>query len=581
MSASARQYMFGRNPRPESAPLGQFRSMQQQQQQQQQFINHQPQQQQFQQQYGQQQQQQQQYGAMSGVNGHYSAGSMNGYGNNMAAGVSPMPSGRMTSQSGMQTSPAVAATAPQHFGPSFCQIPQAQATQQQQQMYTNNNNNPVGQPQLSGCNNNQMTTPQGYLSPSTATAGYPVQTANANNAHMQSVSNYNPNGFNQILPAPSNVPCINNPASPMMSNGQQQGYRVAGHQCGGGHVSAASTYSNPCSPCNGHHHHHHAANVVAPVCNNTPTANNWQCYPAGNVMQPQPQQQQMPIGPQQQQQQHQMAAFQQQQQQPQGVQHNNAWMNNAHMAHGQMNSNNGQQPAMMYNNNMSPMQMQQQQPNGVEAMTNNYAAPNNYLQPCPPPPPYTSNNMPTTAIQCQDVSQSQDFNRTREAAANTAAAASANPSVASGAIPSAAATAAGSPAAPGNMRPETYQRTLEYVQQCQTWTTGDNAKATKENKPPQVGACGQQSGSAAKMTETTAAAAATAATATVTVGRALLSPGQDAVSSSTDRQEAAVAAAAALLPSASNQQANNMVVHDMNTSLNSLMQENRFLQMIQ
>jgi len=454
-------------------------------------------------------------------------------------------------------------------------------------MYTNNNNNPVGQPQsamLPGCNNNQMTTPQGYLSPSTATAGYPVQTANASNAHMQSVSNYNPNGFNQILPAPSNVPCINNPASPMMSNGQQQGYGVAGHQCGGGHVSATSTYSNPCSPCNGHHHHHHATNVVAPVCNNTPTANNWQCYPTGNVMQPQ--QQQMPIGPQQQQQQqqqHQMAAFQQQQQQPQGVQHNNAWMNNAHMAHGQMNSNNGQQPAMMYNNNMSPMQMQQQQPNGVEAMTNNYAAPNNYLQPCPPPPPYTSNNMPTTAIQCQDVSQSQDFNRTREAAANAAAAASANPSIASGAILSAAATAAASPAAPGNMRPETYQRTLEYVQQCQTWATGDNAKATKENKPPQVGSCGPQSGSAAKMTETTAAAAAaaTAATATVTVGRALLSPGQDAVSSSTDRQEAAVAAAAALLPSASNQQANNMVVHDMNTSLNSLMQENRFLQMIQ
>jgi hypothetical protein len=249
-------------------------------------------------------------------------------------------------------------------------------------------------------------------------------------------------------------------------------------------------------------------------------------------------------------------------------------MNVNAMAHGQMNSNNGQQPAIMYNNNnTSPMQMQQQS-NGVEAMTNNYAASNNY-QPCPPPP-YTSNNMPTTAIQCQDVSQSQDFNRTREAAN---AAASVTPLVGNGAA-AAAAAAASSPAAPGNMRPETYQRTLEYVQQCQTWATGDNAKATKENKPPQVGVCAPQSGPAAKMTETTTTAA-TAATATVTVGRALLSPGQDAVSSSTDRQEAAVAAAAALLPSASNQSSNNMVVHDMNTSLNSLMQENRFLQMIQ
>jgi hypothetical protein len=122
------------------------------------------------------------------------------------------------------------------------------------------------------------------------------------------------------------------------------------------------------------------------------------------------------------------------------------------------------------------------------------------------------------------------------------------------------------------MRPETYQRTLEYVQQCQSWSsTGDGnngGRAAKENKPPQQQQQQQPGACEPQMTKTAETAA---------VGRALLSPGQDAVSSSTDRQEAAAAAAAALLPSS----ANNMVVNDMNTSLNSLMQENRFLQMIQ
>ena len=169
------------------------------------------------------------------------------------------------------------------------------------------------------------------------------------------------------------------------------------------------------------------------------------------------------------------------------------------------------------------------------------------------PPAY--NSQVPTAIQCQDVSQSQDASRAREAAQAQAQG------------PSAAAPAAapltqvqGQTAAPGNMRPETYQRTLEYVQQCRSWT-GDNIKAAKENKPPQAAE--------------TAASNATAKTNDNAV-RALLSPGQDAVSSSTDRQDTSSAAAA---PMASN--ASNMVVHDMNTSLNSLMQETRFLQMIQ
>ena len=542
MSAAARQFMFGRNPRPESAPIGQFpRAMQQQQQPQQpqhHFIN---QQQQFQQ-YGQQQQQQyngpaQQMGG-GGVNpAHYSPSPMNGYGNNMAA------------VAGRLTSPAMAATAPQHFGPSFCQIPQAQQQQQQQQpqsqqMYNNNNNN------NSTTVGNNMTTPQSYLSPSSA--NYPVQqTVNvANQQHMQQQHqvNYNPNGFNQQVViaqpasnAPVPVPC--NPASPMINNGQQQqGY--GGHQCAG-----IQSYSNPCSPCTGHHHHH-----VAPVCNNNPAAvgNNWQCYPTAVANQ----------------QQQQMSPFQQQQ--------NGTWMNNAMPPHGQMNGQQQQQQqqqtAMMY-----PIQMQQHQTNGPEAMNNYQAAVNNY-QPCPPPPynATTNNNAVVTAIQCQDVSQSQDFNRTRAQEAVSAAAATPQTPCAAPSIQSqigSGATAGASPATPiTNMRPETYQRTLEYVQQCQTqWATGDNAKAAKENKPPQ--ATPQSASAGVKMTTTET---------TTVVGRALLSPGQDAVSSSTDRQEAAAAAAAALLPSASNHQSvSNMVVHDMNTSLNSLMQENRFLQMIQ
>ena len=107
--------------------------------------------------------------------------------------------------------------------------------------------------------------------------------------------------------------------------------------------------------------------------------------------------------------------------------------------------------------------------------------------------------------------------------------------------------------APGNMRPETYQRTLEYVQQCQTWTTGDSVKAAKESKAAQ---------GAAECVKVVSSVPGPA------------SAGQDAVSSSTDRQDQANVSA--MIMSAS-----NMVVHDMNTSLNSLMQENRFLQMIQ
>lgn len=477
---SQRPYFVGRSPRPDSAPH--FRHMQQLQ-----HPNHQqhPQFQQFQQQHQQQLNSYNNNPAM-GVN-HYQAGQPNmmgpySNGHMTPAGVSPSPSvHRMGNQSGMQVSPAVAATAPQHFGPQVChqqQLPQAQQKPQQTTMY---NNCPVQQPvanapmmpaqQSMGCN-----VQQAYPQPNYANQTGPMpgsyNTGNfAGNNNMQQ-------------------PCNN--AANMMSPGS--GY-VMNHQC-----NPAPGYTNPCSPCNGHHHQQ-------PVCNNnnnmgSPAVNNWQpCYPAM---------------PQQQQQQHmqQSMPFQQQQ--------TPAW-NGSAMPVGPQG-----QP-VMYN--------MQTPTNG--APMNNY---NGY----PRPPPYGQQGQ--TLIQCQDVSQSQDVNRVQSQEAG-------QPNQAGPIAPAAA-------QAPGNMRPETYQRTLEYVQQCQTWATGTD-KVAKENKPP-------QSEPVAKATETAAAAVPVTA-----VARALLSPGQDAVSSSTDPQDAG----GALQPSTGS--SNNMIVGDMNSSLNQLMQENRFLQLIQ
>lgn len=278
-------------------------------------------------------------------------------------------------------------------------------------------------------------------------------------------------------------------------NGQQPMTMNTGYmnqQCGHSGVPSAQGYHNPCSPCNGHHH-------PQPPCNSSanPVNNNWQCgYPnASNV--PQQQQQSMP--------------YQQQQ--------NGNW--NVQPGNAAMNPMNGQQ--MMYN-------MAQQQ-----AMYNNYNS----------PPPYNQ------AIQCQDVSQSQDF---RGAPGGQVSSTSIQAPVA------AAATAAGptNGAAPSNMRPEAYQRTLEYVQQCQSF-----------NKPKDAKVGQQQQTEAAKPAESAA----------VTAGRGMLSPGQETVTSSSDRQEAmSITGTAAIIPAGGQ---SNMIVHDMNTSLNSLMQENRFLQMIQ
>ena len=506
--ASPRSYFMGRSPRPDTTPHNQFRTMQQQ--------HHQQQFQQFQQQ--QQQQMNNQYNpAMMGAGNHYpvQSNAMPGYNNGaptqmVSAGISPTPSVR--NQLGMQASPALAATAPQHFGPSVCHLPQAQAGQPQgQQQPTPMYNNVVAngavaqqgqQPNMVGCNMQQQ---QNY-----SPASYGPQTAPVN--AMNNAMGYN--NFNNA----SNMPCNNQPAM-AMNNGN--GY-VMNQQCN--HMqqgNPAQGFNNPCSPCNGHHHHQ-----PQPVCNNSPANNNWQCgYPGANTM---PQQQQMP--------------FQQQQ--------NNGHWNNAMQSAGTGPAGpmNGQ--PMMYN-----MAMQTMQANGIMANYNGYT---------PRPPPY---NQVASAIQCQDVSQSQDFiNRVRVQEAGQAGQVPSTPIQQVNNVP--VVPSASGTTTPSNMRPETYQRTLEYVQQCQTWATGDNnnGRVAKENKPPQQGA------SCETMTKTTETAA---------IGRALLSPGQDAVSSSTDRQEAAAAAAAALLPSAGSANQSNMVVHDMNTSLNSLMQENRYLQMIQ
>ena len=214
------------------------------------------------------------------------------------------------------------------------------------------------------------------------------------------------------------------------------------------------------------------------------------------------------------------------------------------------------QPMNNASNSQAAVQQQQQQYSNMQPMNGTNGMNYNYSR----PPLY---GQVATAIQCQDVSQSQDASRVRT---QEVAQVQAQPQVvsqvqATPTIGTAAAANAQSSATPANMRPETYQRTLEYVQQCQTWTTGDSVKAAKENKPPQ-GTVTEAAGNAVKSAETTARPA-------------LLSPGQDAVSSSTDRPDAANADQAVAANTS------NMVVHDMNTSLNSLMQETRFLQMIQ
>jgi transcriptional activator cubitus interruptus len=458
---------------------------------------------------------------------------MVGYNNGAAMHISPTPSAR--NQLGMQASPALAATAPQHFnGPAVChqaQVGQPQGQQQQAPaMYGTcpaQQQSPVvasgvvaaqqgqQQPNMVGCN---------VMQPS----NYSQAGANYGPAHAAGVNAMPYNNYNNQQPAMA------------MNNGymmnQQCGHMQAAQQQAN---PVAQGFNNPCSPCTGHHHQQ-----PQPVCNNNPGNNqNWQCgYPTPNAM------------TQQQQQHHQAMPF------PQQQQHNNvAWQNNAMQGPGNGASNVQVPPtnaqSLMYNNMQSNAAM----------------AYNNY----PRPPPYSQ---VASAIQCQDVSQSQDFiNRARVQGAAQQQGPSATPvqqqhsqqiNNAATAVPSVATGVT----TPSNMRPETYQRTLEYVQQCQSWSsTGDGnngGRAAKENKPPQQQQQQQPGACEPQMTKTAETAA---------VGRALLSPGQDAVSSSTDRQEAAAAAAAALLPSS----ANNMVVNDMNTSLNSLMQENRFLQMIQ
>lgn len=469
-------------------------------------------------------------------NPHFQQGGqigMAGYPNaplhNMTTGVSPAPSLRIGNSSGMQASPATASTAPQHFSPSVCHQAQQQARLQQQPIY--NNNCPVQQqhqqPTQAVIGNNGMRgVPQ-------QTPGMPV--CNGGQQGYGQQTNYigQPTGqMNQALPAGSyngnfngNVPPCNNPAVIMNPN---NGYVV--NQCS--HMApangnAAPGFNSPCSPCNGHHHHHHQQQVVCNPNPVNPTGHHWQpCYPTNNMPTAAGPQQQVPQAQmpyQQQQPWNGVAQPQVQQQQP--MPYNGAMQ--TPLTQGGVNHYNG------YSNN----------PSRLSQYNNN------------------NNTQAPSLIQCQDVSQSQDFNRAR-AQENSQQLQQTTP-----AAPTA--TGTGNTAqAPGNMRPETYQRTLEYVQQCQTWATGpDNVKiASKENKPPQ-----QPTEPVSKSAEQTSTVVVPAP------GRALLSPGQDAVSSSTDRQEAA----AALQPSTGSANQSNMVVTHMNTSLNSLMEETRFLQMIQ
>ncbi|KAF4518856.1 hypothetical protein B566_EDAN006707 [Ephemera danica] len=163
-----------------------------------------------------------------------------------------------------------------------------------------------------------------------------------------------------------------------------------------------------------------------------------------------------------------------------------------------------------------------------------------------------SPSQPTPEIQCRDISQSSGFNQMKQQQQQQQQQAQVKP----------AANAAPPPAC--TMRQDTYQRTLEYVQQCRSWAA---------NKPPPTAAM------------TPAAPQPTQATAGLTP----LSPDCN-VSSSTEAaatqrflapKPPAEVPTVTPAPAPGMLETSNMVINDMSSSLSSLLEENRFLQLIQ
>lgn len=158
-----------------------------------------------------------------------------------------------------------------------------------------------------------------------------------------------------------------------------------------------------------------------------------------------------------------------------------------------------------------------------------------------------------TEIQCQDISQSTPRQKAVVAAAPAPAApvtpaAAVVPAAPAGAQMAPPVAPQSAPAAAGlrGMRQDTYQRTLEYVQQCQSWAdrgagaAGASEPVTSSTHPPKQ--------------------AATAAPASVPAPVPAAAPN---------------GAAAPAAPQS------NMVINDMTSSLTSLLEENRYFQMIQ
>ncbi|KAK3920248.1 Transcriptional activator cubitus interruptus [Frankliniella fusca] len=162
-----------------------------------------------------------------------------------------------------------------------------------------------------------------------------------------------------------------------------------------------------------------------------------------------------------------------------------------------------------------------------------------------------------TEIQCQDISQSTPQQKAAAAAAPGAAPGGLLPQ---GPVVTQNSTPAGAAGIRG-MRQDTYQRTLEYVQQCQTWAGADRgAGAPTVAAPP-------------------AAAPAPAGAGSEPVTSSTHPPKQAGPAAAS--APAPAPAAAPLPPPAPAAPQSNMVINDMTSSLTSLLEENRYFQMIQ
>ncbi|XP_071444830.1 transcriptional activator cubitus interruptus isoform X2 [Hetaerina americana] len=160
-----------------------------------------------------------------------------------------------------------------------------------------------------------------------------------------------------------------------------------------------------------------------------------------------------------------------------------------------------------------------------------------------------SNNRPVQEIQCRDISQSSTMNVSGGQNRGSV----------------------GMEPPPGGMRPEAYQRTLEYVQQCRSWTASShNVEACT---PANITLSPDCDSAVTSSTEAGNRVPGGAGYRDTTPQGCTVSQGVMPVNKPCGNS--GMGGGNCLL------QTSNMVINDMTSSLNSLLEENRYLQMMQ